>query len=132
MLLSPRRWRLATRVTAAVVLLLVPLLLVELFNYRQAADDRRRAEIENAVVVANTLATVVDGFGRDIEGTFLAAALGIGARPGQLDQAALGGFLDRIAREYPSLRAIFVTDLTGRVVAAQQATGLGVNLAGRA
>jgi signal transduction histidine kinase len=132
MLLSPRRWRLATRVTVAVVLLLVPLLIVELFNYRQAADERRRAEIENAAVVANTVATVVDGFGRDIEGTFLAAALGIGARPGQLDQAALGPLLDRLAQQYAVMRAIFVTDLSGRVVASQQASGVGVNLAGRA
>ena len=130
-MLSPRRWRLATRVTAAVALLLVPLLLIELVNYSRAAEERRQAEIENAAVVANTVATVVDGFGRDIEGTFLATALGIGDRPGALDQATLGPMLDHLAGQYLVMRAIFVTDLDGRVVASQQATGVGANLAGR-
>jgi signal transduction histidine kinase len=129
--LAPRRWRLATRVTAAVVLLLLPLFLVDLVIYRGIDQERRRAEMENASAIAHTVATVVDGFAHDTEDTFLAAALALGDRPGELDQPSIGPYLDALAGQYPSLRAIFVVDLDGRVIASQQASGVGTDLAAR-
>ena len=130
-LLAPRRWRLATRVTVAVILLLLPLFLADLLAYRGIDEERRRAELENATTIAYTVATVVDGFARDIEGAFLAAALALGDRSDELDQPSIGPYLDALARQYPSLRAIFVVDLNGRVVASQQANGVGTDLSAR-
>ncbi|HEY3080290.1 MAG TPA: ATP-binding protein [Chloroflexota bacterium] len=129
--LAPRRWRLATRVTAAVVLLLLPIFLVNLVTYRGVDEERRRAEMENATAIGYTVAAVVDGFASDIEGSFLAAALGLGDRPGELDQPSIGPYLDALARQYPSLRAIFVVDPNGRVIASAQAAGVGTDLSAR-
>jgi signal transduction histidine kinase len=113
------------------VLLLVPLIVVNLISYRGVDDERRRAEMENATAIGYTVAAVVDGFASDIEGTFLATALALGARPGELDQAAIGPHLDALARQNPALRAIFVVDPNGRVIASAQASGVGTDLSGR-
>src|SRR5207248_8614117 len=83
---SPRDWRLATRVTALVVALLVPLLVLVVASYAQLIGERRAAEVDAAETIAETLAVVVDGFARDIEGTTLAAALALGGRDGPIDQ----------------------------------------------
>src|SRR5215218_5340908 len=80
------RWRLSTRITAVVLATLVPLLVIVGLSYAQLARQRRAAEVENAALIGQTVAAVVDGFARDIEGTTLASALALGPSNAPLDQ----------------------------------------------
>jgi signal transduction histidine kinase len=129
--LSPRNWRLATRLTVGVVGLLVLLQLIVLATYAANLQERREAALDNAVDVGRTLAAVVDGFTRDLEGMTLAAALAYGASAGPLDQPTVGPSLARTMSEYGVLRALFFTDLSGRVIASDSGVGVGVDLSSR-
>jgi signal transduction histidine kinase len=127
----PARWRLSTRITLVALTALVPLLIVLLLSYAETARQRREKEVADAELIGQTVAAVVDGFARDIEGTLLAAAIGIGSRAGPLNQETVGVYFDVLTREYPALRALFLLDPSGRVVAAQRGEGIGTNLSGR-
>jgi hypothetical protein len=124
-------WRLSTRITAVVLATLAPLLVVVAFSYAALASQRRAVEIDDAVLIGQTVGAVVDGFARDIEGTTLTLAMAVGRSDAPIDQATLGPMLDALAVEYPVLRAIFVTDPAGRVVAAQRGEGIGQDVATR-
>jgi len=125
------RPRLATRLTIATLLLLLPLYLILLFGYVADQRAQRTNEIGNSLVLGQLAATVVEGFRRDLNGTVLAASTVLGDQQRPLDQATVGPYLNTISAEYPALRALFITDPQGRVVASQQATGVGTDLTGR-
>ena len=115
----------ATRLTLGVVALLVLLQLIVLATYAGNVQERREAEVENATDVGRTLAAVVDGFTRDLEGMTSAAAFAVGSNDGALDQETLGPYLARLRDEYDILRALFVTDTAGRVLASASGEGIG-------
>ncbi|MGH2352779.1 MAG: hypothetical protein ACRDJN_14320, partial [Chloroflexota bacterium] len=75
----PYRWGLGTRLTLAMLGLLLVVQVIVVASYRGNVEERRTAEIENAVVIGQTAAAVVDGFVRDLEGMTLATALALGA-----------------------------------------------------
>jgi len=129
--LSPRNWRLATRLTVGVVGLLVLLQLIVLATYVAHLQERHDAALDNAIDVGRTLAAVVDGFTRDLESMTLAAALAFGTNPGALDQTSVGPHLARLMNEYQVLRALFFTDPGGRVVASDSGAGVGVDISSR-
>lgn len=129
--LSPRNWRLATRLTVGVVALLIVLQLIVLATYAGNLAERRDSELENSVDVGRTLAAVVDEFTRDLEGMMAAAALAIGANPQPLDQATLGPYFAQLQSQYGVLRALFVTDTAGRVTASDSGIGVGVDVSSR-
>src|SRR5439155_27309119 len=93
--------------------------------------ERRAAEVDNAVVVGQAVAAAVDGFSHDLESTMVAAALALGAVDSPLNQQTTGGYLRALSAEYGVLRALFLVDLDGRVVAADGGTGVGVDLSAR-
>jgi len=123
--------RLATRLILATLGLLLPLYLILLAGYAAGLREQRTNEVANSVTVGQMTASVIDGFRRDMSGTVLAASLAFGDRFRPLDQDNIGPYLDSLAREYPMLRALFVTDAQGRVIASQAATGVGTDVAGR-
>ncbi len=127
----PTHWSLATRVALASVALLVVLLVIVVTNFQQANDERRTAEVNNAYDTAQAVAGIVDGFASDLETAMLATALQFSDRPGPVDQSIAGANLHLLLQEYGFLRAIFVTDATGRVIATDSGVGIGVNLASR-
>src|SRR5258708_1899492 len=116
-----RRPRLATRLTLATVALLVPLYLILLAGYASGVQEQRSVEVANSVTFARMTAAVVDGFRRDLEGTLLAASLALGSRSQPLDQDTVGPYLDVLGKSYPTLRALFLTDPQGVVMASQAA-----------
>ena len=128
---SPRSWRLATRLTVGVVALLILLQLIVLSAYANNSQERREAELANAVAVGRTLAAVVDGFARDLEVLTLATALALGADERPIAQAEHGAYLAQVGAANGLLRALFVTDPEGRVVAADTGVGIGVDLSSR-
>jgi signal transduction histidine kinase len=123
--------RLATRLTIATLGLLVPLYVILLAGYGAGLRDQRTSEVANSVVLGQMAASVIDGFRRDLNGTVLATTLAFGDLARPLDQANAGAYLDALAREYPTLRALFVTDRQGRVIASQANTGVGADVSAR-
>ena len=126
-----RSTRLATRLTVATLALLLPLYLVLLAGYISDQRAQRTSEIANSIVLGQLAASVVEGFRRDLTGTVLAASVVLSDQQRPIDQDTVGPYLTTIASEYPTLRALFITDSNGRVVASQQASGVGTDLTGR-
>jgi hypothetical protein len=132
---TPRRrvarsgqWRLATRFTLAVIALAIPLELIVLWSGLGLLQERRAAELENAVLIGQALATVVDGFAADLESSTLSTAIALGAQSGPLDQDTAGEHLRLIAEQYSALRALFLTDTQGRLIATGTGGELGLDL----
>lgn len=124
-----RRLGLGTRLSVYVLTVLLALQLLALLFYSAQLDDRRQERLENVQSVAQNIAVAIDTHLRDIESTSVAVAEALAVQA-RIEQPVAGPYLARVIAEYPSLRAIFVTDTAGRVIATN-ATGLGVDLSTR-
>jgi signal transduction histidine kinase len=102
-----------------------------LASYVDSVQEQRAAELEDAVIIGQSVAAVVQAFAQDLETTLLAAGLAISERSGPLDQASLGPYLTALVSEYRLLRTMFVTDLGGQVIAASGGQGIGTDVSGR-
>ena len=100
-LLQPGQWSLATRLTLVVVALMVPLELIVLWTAFAGIQERRDAELEDAILIGQSLAAVVDGFASNLQSTTLATAFALGSQPGQLDQAWPATISDSSQRSTP-------------------------------
>ncbi|HET6781862.1 MAG TPA: SpoIIE family protein phosphatase [bacterium] len=129
--LMPRRWRLQSSLILTAAALFAVLMLLTAITYRDTIARERVAEVENAVALARVSATLIDEFIKNVEGTTLVMALDIGSRRDGITQDTVGSYLTTTIQHYRELRSLFVTDLAGRVVAAQRAEGVGVNLSRR-
>lgn len=127
----PRPWRLGTSLTVSLAVLLMLLIAFAFLTYRNLLNERRTSEIDTSVALARTLAAEVDRFIHDLEITTLAVALVLGNEDIPIDQPTIGPYLQRIAQEYGFIRALFVTDLRGRVVASASGEGIGLDLSER-
>jgi serine phosphatase RsbU (regulator of sigma subunit)/anti-sigma regulatory factor (Ser/Thr protein kinase) len=126
-----RPWRLTTIVTVTVIVLLGVLLAFTYVTYRNVLENRRNAEIENAMAIGRAMAGELDAFLADIESTTLAMSIGIGGQSGTHSQRSVGPYLKRVIQNYEGVRAIFVTDPSGRVMAADSGIGIGTDLSSR-
>src|SRR5438093_1285637 len=129
--LLPHHWRLSTRLTAAMVVVLGLLLGFSFITYGQLLRQRRGDELANATAITETVAAQIDGFVRDIESTTLAIAQGLAIQNVPLTQRTVGTPLRNVQESYGILRALFVVDLRGRVVASASGEGIGLDLSGR-
>src|SRR5436309_1232362 len=129
--LLPHHWRLSTRLTAAMVVVLGLLLGFSFITYGQLQRQRRGDELANATAITETVAAQIDGFLRDIESTTLAIAQGLAIQDVPLTQRTVGTPLRNVQESYGILRALFVVDLRGRVVASASGEGIGLDLSGR-
>lgn len=116
---------------ASLVLLLVFLISFTFLTYRNVLDERRQAEIDNAVALARTMAAEVDRFIHDLQTTTFAIANVLGNEGIPLDQPTLGVYLGRVVREYGFIRALFIADLEGKVIASASGEGIGLDLSTR-
>jgi GAF domain-containing protein/anti-sigma regulatory factor (Ser/Thr protein kinase) len=123
-------WPLATAISVTVAGLLVTLLIFTLATYHQAMEDRRRVGVESAVTTGRTLAAIVDGFAENVQSTTVAVALALESRA-SLTQDSVGPYLAEVARGSGVLRALFLTDPRGRVIATQTGRDLGRDLSDR-
>ena len=124
-------WSLSTRLTMLVAVLAIPVLLIIGLSFSDQVRERRASELDTATRSARNGASIVDGFLRDLENTTFAMAGVLGSTTSPYDQASLGGFLAGLARAYPEVRAIFVTDASGKVLATGTGEGVGVDLSTR-
>ena len=123
--------RLATRLTLAVLLLFFLVHIILLASYAASANQRRQSEFNDSVVIAQSVATVVSSYRRDIETTLQAVVRSFALTDVPLTQERIGAELTAVAADYHELRAVFVTDARGIVVASQQASGVGTDLSSR-
>lgn len=129
----PLRLGMLSRLLLAFAVLLVPVLLFSIWSYSQSLRDRRNAALDETLQSSQTAAALVHGLLRDLDGTTLALAQGLSALPPSIpySQESVGASLTNVAARYPYLRALFLTDPQGVVVAAQSAEGIGTDLADR-
>lgn len=128
----PKRWRLRTRLALAMAAVVLPLLIVVTASHRESMAERREAQVDNSVLVARTVAGVVDGFVRDMESFSLAAAIALGAQQRPFTDPITFAYLNELNSSYELVRSVFVTDVGGRVVATRDGTNLGFDLSQRA
>ena len=126
-----RAWRLSTQIFIGLIVLLGLILVLNLASYRQAFEERRQAEVENAIAIGYVISSVVDAFAGDLETTTLAIAAALGNRPESLSQARDGSYVATVLAAYPTLRALFITDTAGRVIVAREAKDVGTDLSTR-
>jgi signal transduction histidine kinase/HAMP domain-containing protein len=124
-------WSLSTRLTLLVAVLAIPVLLIIGLSYADQVRERRASELETATRSARNGASIVDGFLRDLENTTFAMAGVLAGSTRPYDQANFGPLLGSLAKAYPELRAIFITDPNGKVVASGTGEGIGVDLSSR-
>jgi signal transduction histidine kinase len=124
-------WSLSTRLTLLVAILAVPVLLIISLSYVDQVRERRASEIDAATRSARNGASIVDGFLRDLENTTFAMAGVLAGRSGPYDQASFGASLASLTKAYPELRAFFITDPNGKVVASASGEGIGIDLSTR-
>lgn len=126
-----RAWRLSTQIFIGLVVLLGLILVLNLASYRQALEERRRAELANATSIGQVISSVVDGFAADLETSTLAMAVALGSRLEPLSQERDGGYVRTVLAAYPTLRALFITDTAGKVLVAREAKDVGTDLSAR-
>jgi signal transduction histidine kinase len=124
-------WSLSTRLTVLVAMLAIPVLLIISLSYLDEARERRASELATATRSARNGASIVDGFLRDLENTTFAMAGVLAGSTRPYDQANVGALLASLAKAYPELRAIFITDPNGKVIASGTGEGIGVDLSSR-
>lgn len=122
---------LSTRLTLLVAVLAIPVLLIISLSYADQVRERRASELDTATRSARNGASIVDGFLRDLENTTFAMAGVLAGSTRPYDQASLGAFLASLSKAYPELRAYFITDPSGKVVASASGEGVGVDLSSR-
>jgi signal transduction histidine kinase len=122
---------LAQRLVVLVGALALPLLVVVALSYNDQLRDRRAAEGASTTTAARDGAAVVESFLRDLENSTFAIASLLGASTLPLDQPTFGQFLSSVMKQYPEIRAYFLTDPSGRVVATGTGEGVGVDLSSR-
>jgi hypothetical protein len=125
------QFTMAARLLLAFAALLLPLVLFSAWSYQQSLRHRQDVALDDAVGTAQTMAVVVHGLLSDLNSTILAMSLALGQDPRPLDQANVGPYLQTVAAQNPIVRALFLMDPEGRVVATQSAEGVGVDLSGR-
>ncbi len=124
-------WSLSTRLTLLVAILAMAVLLIISLSYAEQARERRASEIDTATRSARNGASIVDGFLRDLENTTFAMAGVLAGSAGPYDQATFGAYLTSLTKAYPELRAFFITDPSGKVVASASGEGIGLDLSSR-
>jgi signal transduction histidine kinase len=111
--------------------LAIPMIVLIALSYNDSLRDRRTVETNAATFAARNSASIVDGFLRDLESTTFATAALLGTAAGPYDQTAYGSYLGNLTGLYPELRAMFITDLNGKVIASDSGVGIGVDLSTR-
>src|SRR3954469_14174562 len=126
-----RQLTLAQRLILLVSALALPLLFVVGLSYNDQLVGRRASEATAATTAAHDGAAVVEGFLRDLENSTFATAGILGGSLRPFDQPTFGAYLAQLAKQYPEIRAYFLTDPSGKVVPSASGEGIGIDLSSR-
>src|SRR5262249_6745340 len=97
----------------------------------ESARERRTSEVNGAVTTGQAVAGIVDGFAHDLEVATFSLASAMAAQQQPIDQLRDGPQLRAVSDQYGMLRGLFITDLSGRVVASASGEGIGLDLSTR-
>jgi len=110
---------------------LCPIAVLLVFSYLQDRDERRDDEVTDAHNYARGLAARIDLFAQDLHSLTLAASLALGSQANPINQANNQRYLQSLQTQNEALRAIFVTDTAGRVMAQSSGDDTGRDLSSR-
>lgn len=125
------RLSLSTRLTLLALATLCPIAGLTVFSYVQHQSERRDTAIEDARAYSQSVATSIDNFAQDLESLTFAAGLAIGGQSAPINQANNGPYLQSLLSQNETFKAIFLTDLDGRVLATASGKDEGLDLSSR-
>jgi signal transduction histidine kinase len=125
------RGGMASRLLLAFAALILPLALFSAWSYQRALEERRAASVDDAARLGQTAAAIVHGVLRDLDSTTLAMSQALGVQQIPLAQPIVGPYLDAINQKSPVLRAIFLMDPDGIIIATPTGESLGTDLSSR-
>src|SRR5688572_597592 len=135
-----RPWRLRTRLALALLAVFAPIAILVVVSHLENLNEQRDQRAENFGTIGETIAAVVDGFARDLESFSLSTTITlnevVSAAPPEAGtsifrQESYGPYFTHLKDTYGILRAIFVTDLDGRVLVSDSGQGNGTDLSSR-
>jgi signal transduction histidine kinase len=124
----------------ALLAVFAPLAVLVIVSHLENLEDQRNQRAENFGTIGETIAAVVDGFARDLESFSLSTTITLGevvtsapadAPTVAFRQESFGPYFTHLKDTYGILRAIFVTDLSGRVLVSDTGQGNGTDLSSR-
>jgi signal transduction histidine kinase len=124
-------WRLRTRLALALLIVIVPLSALVVASHRENLSERRDQRVESLEEISQTIAAIVDGFTRDLERFSLATAITLQAANAEYNQDNVGPYFKSLTDAHGLLRAIFLTDTSGSVIASDSGEMNGFDLSGR-
>ncbi|HEX5141172.1 MAG TPA: ATP-binding protein [Dehalococcoidia bacterium] len=116
-----------TRLALALLIAVAPIAALLVITHVEGLKEQRQAQVENFQTIGDTLGATLDGFARDMESVSLTASIALSDRP--LTQESTGNYLRNLRDSYGILRAVFITDLDGRVIATDSGAMQGLDLA---
>lgn len=135
-----RPWRLRTRLALALLAVFAPIAILVVVSHLENLNEQRDQRAENVGTIGETIAALVDGFARDLESFSLSTSITLGqvvssappeAATAAFRQESFGPYFTNLKDTYGILRAIFVTDLQGRVLVSDTGQGNGTDLSSR-
>jgi signal transduction histidine kinase len=122
------RLGMASRLLLAFAALIVPLAIFSGWSYQRALDERREGALADHVQLTRTIAAVLDTLLRDFDSTMIVTSQALGAQQRPLNQETVGPLLATLAERYPLVRAVFLMDQDGRVIASPSGQTIGTDL----
>lgn len=134
-----RQWRLRWRLTISLAVLFAAIFAISALSHFQKLNDQKDSRVESMQQVQRTIAAVFDGFTGDLENFALSTTITLGDARLPIELGAVSeeraptvnAFLRHLFDSYGILRAIFVTDTTGKVVYSDAGGSEGVDLSER-
>lgn len=125
------RLSLSTRLTLLALATLCPLITLTVYSDVKLGDQREDDALRDSRAYTESVASILDNFAQDLESLALATSLSIGSQLTPISQERNQPFLAALAAETELFRAVFVTDLDGRVVAQSTGSDPGRDLSSR-
>jgi signal transduction histidine kinase/HAMP domain-containing protein len=125
-----RPWKLRTRLALALLIVVGPIAALLLLSHIEGLQDQRRSQVESFETIGDTLRANVDSFARDLESLSFAASVSLSSNQ-MPTQASVGPYLANLNNTYGNLRAIFVTNTNGTVIASDSGALNGEQLGDR-
>lgn len=130
-MLSLSRLSLGTRLTLLAVATLSPIVAITVMSYFEDRDERRESALRETARYAESLASGLEYFARDLESFTQAASLALASTGRPIDNSNAQPFLAALAQQNDLIQYIFVTDLEGRVIAQGSGDDTGIDLSQR-
>jgi signal transduction histidine kinase len=127
--ISRRPWRLRTRLALALLIAVAPIAALVVLSHIESLREKRESQVESFSAIGDSLASSMDGFARDMESVSLAASIALLDR--ETTQESAGQYMTQLRESYGILRSLFVTDLSGVVLASDTGTSVGEDVSAR-